>query len=79
MTRRRGAGQKAALLFARLGFLVAVAAAVGAAVRAATDGTADPIFASLLASVVFFGGAGIVLHVIGRADLPDLRIGRDSA
>ena len=76
MTRRR-IGQKAALLFAYLGYVSALAAMLGLGYWAANESTSDPIFASLAASVVFFGGCGIVLHVIGSVDLPDLRIDRD--
>ena len=36
----------------------------------------DPVVASLMASVVFFAGVGIVLQVIGSSNLPDLKIGR---
>lgn len=32
------------------------------------------VYSSLLASTVFFFGMGIVLHVIGRSDLPSLKI-----
>ncbi len=39
-------------------------------------GGKSPIVASMGATAVFFLGAGIVLHVIGRSNLPDLRIRR---
>ena len=42
-------------------------------------GKDSPIIASLAASVVFFIGGGIVLHVIGKADLPDLKIQADKS
>ena len=74
---RRGTGQKAALLFAYLGYASALAAILGTGYWAAYESTSDPIFASLAASAVFFGGCGIVLHVIGSVDLPDLRINRN--
>jgi len=75
--KRRGTGQKAALFFAYLGYVAALATMLGVGYWAANESTSDPIFASLAASTVFFGGCGIVLHVIGSVDLPDLRIGRD--
>ena len=31
------------------------------------------VYASFLASVVFFVGVGVVLHVIGKTDLPSLK------
>jgi hypothetical protein len=37
----------------------------------------DPVIASLGACVVFFIGGGIVLHVIGRANLPELGFGHE--
>jgi len=40
-------------------------------------GTADSIIASMMAGIVFFVGVGVVLLVIGKANLPDLRIYRD--
>jgi hypothetical protein len=40
-------------------------------------GGEHPVIASLGASLVFFVGAGIVLHVIGRANLPNLGFSRD--
>ena len=36
----------------------------------------DAVVASLMASVVFFAGVGIVLHVLANANLPDLRVKR---
>jgi hypothetical protein len=40
-------------------------------------GRSHPVTASLGASVVFFVGAGVVLHVMGLADLPSLRFDRE--
>lgn len=37
------------------------------------EGSQDPIAASLMASVVFFVGVGIVLQVIGSSNLPNLK------
>lgn len=37
----------------------------------------DPVVASLGATVVFFVGMGIVLHVIGKTNLPNLKVDRD--
>jgi len=76
LMKQRGIGQKAARIFAYLSYSAAFIAVLGAAYWAATYSTSSPIFSSLAASVVFFGGCGVVLHVIGSADLPDLRIDR---
>jgi energy-converting hydrogenase Eha subunit H len=64
----RPLGQKISLAFAVLCYVAAAGCAVGAALY--DSGRAnDPIQASLMASVIFFVGAGIVLHVIGTARL----------
>lgn len=42
-----------------------------------SDGTANPAVASMMASVVFFAGVGIVLHVISSTNLPSLKVGRE--
>ena len=64
----RHKAQTVALFFAVLSYLAAVGAALAAFMH---DGElpADPIRASLMASVVFFVGCGVVLHVIGTARL----------
>ena len=65
-------GQKIALAFAYLGYLAAIVAISIAFIKDFPDN--DPMFASLLAIVVFFIGVGIVLHVIGRANLPSFKV-----
>ncbi|OOY46867.1 hypothetical protein BOW13_07225 [Solemya velum gill symbiont] len=41
------------------------------------DGEVNPpVIASLMASVVFFIGSGIVLHVIATVNMPDLKLRR---
>ena len=53
-------------------------AAIGCGITAVylSDGSASPVVASMMASVVFFAGVGIVLHVIGSSNLPSLKVGR---
>lgn len=65
---RRHPSQTFALVVAGLCYLASIACAVAAWLH---DGglPADPIRASLMASVVFFIGCGAVLHVIGTAHL----------
>jgi hypothetical protein len=75
----RGIGQQIAFAAALLFYLCA-ALSLGALFVWIRDlGGDHPVIASLGASVVFFIGAGIVLHVIGRADLPDLGFSRSDA
>lgn len=68
----RGVGQRVAFGSAVLFYLCAVLCLAGIFLWVGELGGNDPIIASLGASVVFFIGGGIVLHVIGRAKLPHL-------
>ena len=70
-------GQKIAWHSALLFYIGAIAALSALGYWYGDYGSDSPIIASLAASVVFFIGGGIVLHVIARSDLPDLSIGRD--
>lgn len=58
---------------------VSYTAAIGCGIAAGylSDGTANPVVASMMASVVFFAGTGIVLHVISSTSLPSLKVERD--
>lgn len=60
-------GQKIAIVFAALCYLAAAGCAVAAYLQPGTG--YEPIRAAFMASVVFFVGSGIVLHVIGTARL----------
>jgi hypothetical protein len=68
--------QKISITIAIISYLASIACAVATVYWQWQVGGYSPVSASLGASVVFFLGVGIVLHVIGRADLPDLRIPR---
>jgi hypothetical protein len=70
----RKPAQTISLVTAYISYALAAASLLIATYKAYTIGTNNPIFASFAASVVFFVGAGIVLHVIGAVNLPDLRI-----
>jgi len=69
---RRGLGQRLAIGFAMACYLCAGLCVAGLLYWYGDLGGNHPIIASLGASLVFFIGAGIVLHVIGRANLPRL-------
>lgn len=73
----RGLGQRLALGAALLSYLGAVVSGAALGLSIGELGGNHPVTASLGACVVFFVGAGIVLHVIARTDLPDLRFRRD--
>ncbi len=70
----RKPAQKVSLAVAYICYVAAVITLFSAGYRGYTVGTDNPIFASLAASVVFFVGCGIVLHVMGAVSLPDLKI-----
>lgn len=72
----RGLGQHIAFGTALLFYCCAVLSLAGLFIWIGDLGGDHPIIASLGACVVFFVGAGIVLHVIGRANLPDLGFSR---
>lgn len=75
----RGWGQQIAFGTALLSYLGAVASLAALFLWLDHLGGDHPVIASLAACVVFFVGAGIVLHVIGRANLPQLGFARRGA
>ncbi len=72
--RKRGLIQKLLLIIAVVNYLAAIACGVTAGYPG--TGFSDEVVASLMASVVFFVGIGIVTHVMANARLPDLRVKR---
>jgi uncharacterized PurR-regulated membrane protein YhhQ (DUF165 family) len=69
-------GQKIAMAVAWLSYLAALVCVGLTVYYYGQMGGEHPVVASFSATIVFFLGVGIVLHVIGRADIPDLRIRR---
>ena len=74
---RRGLGQRVAYGAALAFYLGAVLALAILLIQYEDLGGQHPVIASLGASIVFFIGGGIVLHVIGRANLPSLGFSRE--
>lgn len=70
---KRGIGQRIAYGMALVSYLCAILCLAALFIWIGELGSEHPVIASLGASLVFFVGAGVVLHVIGRANLPDLR------
>ncbi len=70
---RRTLPRKILLGLAILSYLAAVASGVAAWWYQAQP---QAIVGSLMASIVFFAGVGVVLHVLANASVPDLRIRR---
>lgn len=75
-TKKQPRTQKLTVLLAYASYLSAIACIVTLYLQSA-DGVYDSVAASLTASVVFFMGVGIVLHVIGKTDLPSMRLNND--
>ncbi|KRT53912.1 hemerythrin family protein [endosymbiont of Ridgeia piscesae] len=73
----RKPAQKISLVSAYICYLLALVTLLAAGYQGMTIGTDNPIFASLGATIVFFVGAGVVLHVMGAVNLPDLRVQKD--
>ncbi|MCW9025445.1 MAG: hemerythrin family protein [Gammaproteobacteria bacterium] len=67
-------GQKISFAIAILFYISGVGCGIMAFYTGQDGLPNDPIVAAYGASVVFFFGAGFVLHVIGKANLPDLRV-----
>lgn len=73
MTQTRRA-QKVSFYIAIISYVAAIGCIFASVHYSAELGNNHPVVASFGAAVVFFVGVGIVLHVIGRADIPDLKI-----
>lgn len=69
-------GQKIAFALAICAYLAAIGC-VFAVWLLEFEAHQDPVKASFMASVVFFVGCGVVLHVIGKAKLDGLLSGSD--
>ena len=67
--------QKISFAIAILSYLTGGACALYALIQG-QEALGRSVYASFLASVVFFVGVGVVLHVIGKADLPSLKVER---
>ena len=73
--RERSKIQKVLMGVAVVSYVASIACAMIAAFL--SDGTATPAVASMMASVVFFAGVGIVLQVISSTSLPSLKVERE--
>ncbi len=72
--KKRKLSQKISLFFSVLCYLFAVASVVFAFIWNTDHGTQDPIFASALASIFFFGSCGFILQFIANVNLPDYNL-----
>jgi amino acid transporter len=74
MTKRKGVLQKIALVSGMASFALALISGILLYLRLMSLGGNNPISASFMASTFFFICVGSVLTVIGRADIPNLKI-----
>lgn len=70
---RRKIGQKISFAVGMISYLAALVSVAATVYYDRVLGSEHPVVASLVASVVFFIGAGIVLHVMGSVSLPSLK------
>ena len=73
--KKRSMIQKVMMGIAAASYVTAIVCGVTAALI--SDGTANSAVASLMASVVFFAGTGIVLQLISSSNLPSFKIERE--
>ncbi|MGB5278169.1 MAG: hypothetical protein WBO16_03795 [Gammaproteobacteria bacterium] len=71
---KRSKVQKVIMGIAVVSYIAAIACGVAAGYL--SDGTANTVVASMMASVVFFAGTGIVLQVISSTSLSKLKVER---
>ncbi len=69
--------QKSALYFAAGSIIAAIASVIYLTLNIDTLGWENPISASLLASTFFFLCVALVLFVIGTANIPSFKVGRE--
>ena len=73
MVKRKGVFQKISLVSAVISFVLALVSGVMLYLRLQSVGSDNPIAASLMASTFFFICVGVVLTIIGKADLPSFK------
>ena len=74
MTKRKGILQKISLISAVVSFVLALTSGVLLYLRLESVGSDNPISASFMASTFFFICVGVVLTIIGKADIPSFKI-----
>jgi len=73
MTKRKSVLQKLSLVSAVVSFILALISGVVLYLRLESMGVDNPISASFLASTFFFICVGVVLSIIGTADVPSFK------
>ncbi len=65
--------QKFSVTMSLVSLLLGLASGIWLYFRSSEIGIADPVSASLIACVIFFGFVAVVLFVMGTADLPSMK------
>jgi hypothetical protein len=73
LAKRKGSLQKLSIVFSAISFALAVVTGVVLYFKLESIGSDHPVSASLMASVFFFICVGVILAVIGRADIPSFK------
>ena len=73
MTAKKGFLQKLSLVSAVASFALAIISGVMLYLRLERVGSDNPVSASLMASMFFFVCVGIILFIIGNADIPSFK------
>lgn len=76
MAKKQRVLQKFALIMAVVSIALSIVAGVMFYLRVESVGSDNPISGSLLASTIFFVSVGVILVIMGKADLPSLEIDR---
>ena len=74
MTKRKSVLQKISLVSAVVSFVLALTSAVMLYFRLESVGSDNPVSASFMAATFFFICVGVVLTIIGKADIPSFKI-----
>ncbi|HID46628.1 MAG TPA: hemerythrin family protein [Chromatiaceae bacterium] len=72
--RKQNFTQKVSVVFAFVFYIAAVVSIAAAGYFYTQFGGNHPAVAAWSAAIVFFVGGGVVLHVMGKADIPDFKI-----
>ncbi len=73
MSKKKGVLQKLSLIFGVLSFLLSVVTGIWLYLRIESVGPDNPVSASLMATTFFLICVGVILTIIGRADIPSFK------
>ena len=73
MMNRKGSLQKISFYSGMISFILAFILSIVTYVRSESMASNGPIYASLMATIFFFVCIGIVLTIMGKADIPSFK------